>query len=153
MVVAPGKIWDFIMHGMGRDWDNKIQYLEVKKPSFLSYKHFSDKFGIFGGPGLNLVYGFGKSITNPGSAYYETKSNQISFNLEVGAGAYYVLNERWWLTGSLAFSNPLYLSYKFGKSEPFEPGPHIDNSGFEYKLSPDFNFPSVGLGLRYFFKD
>lgn len=42
MTVAPGKIWDFIMHGMGRDWDNKIQYLEVKKPSFLSYKHFSD---------------------------------------------------------------------------------------------------------------
>ena len=42
MTVAPGQIWDFIMHGMGRDWDNKIEYLEVKKPSFLSYKHFSD---------------------------------------------------------------------------------------------------------------
>ena len=39
MHVEPCKIWDFIMHGMGRDWDNKIEYLEVKKPSLLSYKH------------------------------------------------------------------------------------------------------------------
>lgn len=39
MKVAPGAIWDFIMHGMGRDWDNKIEYTEVKRPSFLSYKH------------------------------------------------------------------------------------------------------------------
>lgn len=42
MKVEPGKMWDFIMHGMGRDWDNKIKYIEVKKPSLLSYKHFSD---------------------------------------------------------------------------------------------------------------
>ncbi len=39
MHVEPGKIWEFIMHGMGRDWDNKIEYTEVKKPSLLSYKH------------------------------------------------------------------------------------------------------------------
>lgn len=39
MYVEPGKIWDFIMHGMGRDWDNKIEYIEVKKPFLLSYKH------------------------------------------------------------------------------------------------------------------
>ena len=39
MTVEPGKIWEFIMHGMGRDWDNKIEYLEVKKPSLLTYKH------------------------------------------------------------------------------------------------------------------
>ncbi|HYF68270.1 MAG TPA: SRPBCC domain-containing protein [Ohtaekwangia sp.] len=39
MSVAPGQTWDFIMHGMGRDWDNKIEYVEVKKPSLLSYKH------------------------------------------------------------------------------------------------------------------
>lgn len=39
MDVAPGQIWDFIMHGMGQDWDNKIEYVEVKKPSLLSYKH------------------------------------------------------------------------------------------------------------------
>jgi uncharacterized protein YndB with AHSA1/START domain len=39
MNVEPGKVWDFVMHGMGRDWDNKIEYAEVKKPSLLSYKH------------------------------------------------------------------------------------------------------------------
>jgi uncharacterized protein YndB with AHSA1/START domain len=39
MNVQPGKIWEFIMHGMGQDWDNKIEYVEVKKPSLLSYKH------------------------------------------------------------------------------------------------------------------
>lgn len=39
MTVEPDKTWDFIMHGMGRDWDNKIEYIEVKKPSLLVYKH------------------------------------------------------------------------------------------------------------------
>lgn len=39
MTVVSGKSWDFIMHGMGRDWDNKIEYVEVKKPSLLTYKH------------------------------------------------------------------------------------------------------------------
>ena len=43
MNVEPGKIWDFIMHGMGRDWVNKIEYVEVKKPSLLSYKHSGEK--------------------------------------------------------------------------------------------------------------
>jgi uncharacterized protein YndB with AHSA1/START domain len=42
MNVAPGKIWDSIMHGMGRDWDSKVEYVEVKKPSLLSYKHFGE---------------------------------------------------------------------------------------------------------------
>lgn len=39
MQVAPGQVWDFVMHGMGRDWDNKIEYVEVQKPSLLTYKH------------------------------------------------------------------------------------------------------------------
>ena len=43
MDVKPGGVWDFIMHGMGRDWDNKIEYIEVKKPSLLSYKHSGEK--------------------------------------------------------------------------------------------------------------
>ena len=43
MNVEPGKIGDFIMHGMGRDWVNKIEYVEVKKPSLLSYKHSGEK--------------------------------------------------------------------------------------------------------------
>ena len=43
MDVKPGGVWDFIMHGMGRDFDNKIEYIEVKKPSLLSYKHSGDR--------------------------------------------------------------------------------------------------------------
>jgi uncharacterized protein YndB with AHSA1/START domain len=42
MNVAPGKIWDSIMHGWGQDFNNKVEYLEVKKPSLLSYKHFGE---------------------------------------------------------------------------------------------------------------
>lgn len=43
MTVKPGDVWDFVMHGMGRDWDNKIEYVEVKKNSRLSYKHTGEK--------------------------------------------------------------------------------------------------------------
>ena len=42
MNVEPGKFWDSIMHGWGQDFDNKIEYVEVKKPSLLSYKHFGE---------------------------------------------------------------------------------------------------------------
>ncbi|MHA4811025.1 SRPBCC domain-containing protein [Flavitalea flava] len=42
MQVEPGKIWDSIMHGMGRDFDSIVEYVEVKKPSLLSYKHFGE---------------------------------------------------------------------------------------------------------------
>ncbi len=30
------------MHGWGQDFDSKVEYLEVKKPSLLSYKHFGE---------------------------------------------------------------------------------------------------------------
>lgn len=39
MTVEPGRTWEFIMHGWGKDWDNRIEYIEVIKPSLLSYKH------------------------------------------------------------------------------------------------------------------
>jgi uncharacterized protein YndB with AHSA1/START domain len=42
MNVEPGKIWDSVMHGWGQDFDNRIEYVEVKKPSLLSYKHFGE---------------------------------------------------------------------------------------------------------------
>ena len=43
MTVEPGNTWDFIMHGRGRDWDNKIECVEVKKPSLLTYKHSGER--------------------------------------------------------------------------------------------------------------
>jgi len=42
MNVEPGKILDSIMHGWGQDFYNKIEYVEVIKPSLLSYKHFGE---------------------------------------------------------------------------------------------------------------
>lgn len=39
MEVEKGKHWKFVMHGFGKDYDNKIEYLEVIKPVSLSYKH------------------------------------------------------------------------------------------------------------------
>lgn len=43
MTVETGRTWDFIMHGMGRDWDSKIEYVEVIEPSLLSYKHSGER--------------------------------------------------------------------------------------------------------------
>jgi len=43
MTVEPGKVWAFVMHGMGKDWDNKIEYVEVIKPALLSYKHSGER--------------------------------------------------------------------------------------------------------------
>jgi uncharacterized glyoxalase superfamily protein PhnB/uncharacterized protein YndB with AHSA1/START domain len=37
--VQAGKQWEFIMHGLGKDFDNKIEYLELVKPSLLVYRH------------------------------------------------------------------------------------------------------------------
>jgi len=40
MDVRPGGVWDFTMHGPdGRDYKNRIVYLEVVRPSFLAYRH------------------------------------------------------------------------------------------------------------------
>lgn len=42
MNVQPGDVWDFVMHGMGRDWGNRIEYTDVVKPSLLAYKHMGE---------------------------------------------------------------------------------------------------------------
>lgn len=39
MDLREGHQWKFIMHGADRDWDNKIEYIEVVKPSLLVYRH------------------------------------------------------------------------------------------------------------------
>src|SRR6185503_15275961 len=40
MDVKPGGVWRFIMHGPdGKDYGNKIVFIEVKEPELLSYKH------------------------------------------------------------------------------------------------------------------
>lgn len=40
MSVTPGGVWRFVMHGPdGTDYLNKIVFIDVKKPSLLSYRH------------------------------------------------------------------------------------------------------------------
>ena len=53
MNVEAGKTWEFIMHGWGKDWDNKVEYTEVIKPSLISYKH----------SGAGADYNFSVTIT------------------------------------------------------------------------------------------
>jgi uncharacterized protein YndB with AHSA1/START domain len=39
MIVEKGSEWRFTMHGFGKDFQNKVKYLEVVRPSLLSYRH------------------------------------------------------------------------------------------------------------------
>ena len=44
MDLKPDGTWKFIMHGPdGRDYKNKIVYIEVKKPARLVYRHAGDE--------------------------------------------------------------------------------------------------------------
>ena len=44
MEVKPGGVWRFVMHGPdGRDYQNKITYLEVVRPERLVYRHGGDE--------------------------------------------------------------------------------------------------------------
>ena len=46
MDVRPGGTWRFIMHGPdGTDYPNRIDYIEVVRPSLLSYAHGDDGKG------------------------------------------------------------------------------------------------------------
>jgi len=117
------------------------------------YKHFSDKFGIFGGPHVNVFYSYSKLLPNQSSDNLLHRQHHISPQFGVSAGAYYALNERWWLTASLGFVNLLYVSYTIDKGEPWRTGNTTKSKTFDYKLSPNLTLPSVSLGLRYFFKD
>lgn len=115
------------------------------------YKHFNDKFGIFGGPNIDVMYSYGKSYGTPSSGS-EQQGHSFSLPFGVSGGAYYTLNERWWLTASLGFANLVSVGYSFSEIE----SPNTDlvkHNAFEYKFSPTITFPSVSLGIRYFFRD
>jgi uncharacterized protein YndB with AHSA1/START domain len=44
MELKPGGVWRYVMHGPdGRDYKNRVTYLEVVKPERLVYKHGSDE--------------------------------------------------------------------------------------------------------------
>src|SRR5690242_3824455 len=48
MNVTPGGVWKFVMHGHGRDYQNKNIYVEVVKPQRLVFDHVSGpKFRMY----------------------------------------------------------------------------------------------------------
>lgn len=112
------------------------------------YKHFN-KFGIFGGPNIDVLYSYGKAY-NSGS---EQLTNSFSLPFGVSGGAYYTLNERWWLTASLGFADLVSVSYSFTEINGPNNVDAIKQNAFQYKFSPTITFPSVSLGIRYFFRD
>jgi uncharacterized protein YndB with AHSA1/START domain len=47
MNFSNGGIWDFVMHGPdGKDYQNRIQFTEIKKPHFIYYKHLGHGEGV-----------------------------------------------------------------------------------------------------------
>ena len=46
MDFSQGGFWEFIMHGPdGRDYKNKVQFLEINAPFFIRYRHMGDGDG------------------------------------------------------------------------------------------------------------
>lgn len=126
--------------GVGRFW----QY----------YKHFNDKIGIFGGPQVDLSLSNSRSYeTGSGSNInlIQTLTNKIQLSAGLSAGLYYHFTEKWWVTASLAFSNPISVDYSFMSRSVDGTGETFKQKQLNYSFSPNFTFPSVGFGLRYFY--
>lgn len=119
------------------------------------YKHFNDKAGLFAGPQVNLSYSNSRKYELGSDNTYlsETKTNIIQLSAGLSAGVYYHFSEKWWMTASLAFSNPVSVGYSFSSTSG-SPANSTDlsykSNQLNYSLSPNFTFPSVGFGLRYF---
>ncbi|KAA6430459.1 hypothetical protein FEM33_26035 [Dyadobacter flavalbus] len=116
------------------------------------YKHFNNKLGVFAGPNIDLGYTFAKG---PSSEYNlpNTQGHTIALTAGLSAGMYYQLSEKWWITASLAFSNPVFVSYSAFESTQQGTDETILTNTFNYKFAPAINFPAVGLGFRYFLKE
>ena len=116
------------------------------------YKHFNENVGIFGGPSVDLGYSNSKNYNPDGGYLQENKSNKINLGLNLSAGIYYNLSEKWWVTASIAFANPVGITYEnINYSNIAGMNESTKVNQLEYQLTPTFTFPSVGLGVRYFY--
>ncbi|MCF2442901.1 hypothetical protein L0657_02950 [Dyadobacter sp. CY345] len=130
-----------------------IDNIEISVGRFWQYyKHFTDKFGIYAGPNVSLSYGQSHKYEFLGQDLQDRHTNTIRAAFGLGAGIYYSFSERWWIQGSLAFSRPIYAEYSFGNARSLEFGTRSESTTLSYSVTPSFNFPNVGLGLRYFLK-
>jgi len=117
------------------------------------YKHFNAKMGIYGGPeaGLSFLNTKEYSIENNPESLIERHIQKIQLSLGLSAGLYYAFSEKWWVTASLAFANPVSVDYSFNRVRNVMTDEKNKGNDLTYRFSPVFNFPSVGLGLRYFY--
>lgn len=141
--------------GLPKEYDKSgINNISVGVGRFWQfYKHFNDKIGIFGGPGIDLTFSkvHGYEVSSDNRYISENKSDKIQFSVGLSAGLYYRFSEKWWVTGSIAFSNPIALDYSFLSFNNLNDDNKYKSQQLNYSLSPNFTFPSVGFGLRYFY--
>jgi len=117
------------------------------------YKQFNDKLGIYGGPEAGVSFLNTKSYSNQNESrsLMENRVQQIQLSLGLSAGFYYTFSEKWWVTASLAFANPVSVDYSFQRGRNVVTDENGKSNELTYRFSPVFNFPNVGLGLRYFY--
>lgn len=125
--------------GVGRFWEY--------------YKHFNNKLGVFAGPNVGLNYFYSKGPNSEYNLPNITRGHTLELSVGLRAGIYYQLSEKWWITASLGFSNPLSVSYSAFESTPLGTDESSVKNTFNYKFMPVITFPSVGLGFRYFLKE
>ena len=118
------------------------------------YKHFNDKIGIFGGPDVSSTFSKARRyvLSDNGQYLSENKTDKIQLSLGLSAGIYYHFSEKWWVTGSLAFSNPISVEYDFLSTKVSGEILGYKSKQLNYSFSPNFTFPNVGFGLRYFLR-
>lgn len=67
---SPGGIWDFVMHGPnGDNYNNRIQYLEIREPKFISYRHLGDGEG-------------GKDVDFESKIFFESSGSGTKLTME-----------------------------------------------------------------------
>lgn len=122
------------------------------------YKPLNDKFALYVRPDVGLGYTFRNTfeITND-RIVRETQDNSFLLGFDISAGIAWRLAPKWAIYGSFAFSNPLYVSYGFGKTSdtatprPDGQYPQTNTRGFAYSFAPQLSSGSIGLGFRYFY--
>jgi hypothetical protein len=117
------------------------------------YKQFNDKLGIYAGPeaGVSFLNTKGYSTEYGPEVLTERRTQKIELALGLSAGIYYAFSEKWWVTARLAFANPVSVDYSFHKTRNVRTEEKDKGGELTYRFSPVFNFPSAGLGLRYFY--
>lgn len=154
--VGGGKnVYTIYPNGDARDFAKSgINHLEFGFGRFWQfYKHFNAKTGVFAGPDVNLSYQHGEtySTSSNGLSLLRDRTDKIRVSAGLRAGLYYQFSAKWWLTASLAFSTPVSVDYSFVTNDNVTSGDQNKNQQINYLFSPEFSFPSVGFGLRYFY--